>query len=164
GLDGKMMVTNFTATGYSATEGVDFTVPQGLSATWEAGEGGVKMISIPLVAHPEALTNRFFMMSADTQVEGALQPVRVDLRFGMMILPRNTDAFLAYRRPTLVNGKLEMEALGVQGTTIELLKAPTVDGPWTVAAESGGVDGLFPFEADVNAGAKAEFFQFRQKP
>lgn len=162
GSDGKMIVTNFVATDVTATNGIDYLLPAGLTADWHPGEGGVKTISIPLLQTEPISSSRLLMVSADVLVEGSSS--RIGANFGVLILPHGSGAFPNfYANAAVANGKLRMQALAAQGSTIELLKAPTLNGPWIVDNEAVSTDGMLIFETPQEQSVPAAFFQLRQK-
>ena len=165
GIDGKAIITNFVAMDDSARKGVDYLLPAGLSASWDAGQTGAVTISIPLLSTELSATNRMFTVSADVLVEGS--DYRGSAYFGVIIVSPVAGTFplfYPYRATTIARGILRMPVTALKGATIQLLRAPSMAGPWSVASEASTVDGTTTFAAPVNHTAPAEFFQLRQKP
>lgn len=161
--DGKLTITNFVGLDDVARRGVDYEIPEGLSASWEAGEMGLKTISIPLLPKVDVTTNRVFKVWADLIVEGSTY-YKAAL-FAVLIVPRDAGAFAVFYQsvgPFVADGKIHMPALARQGATIELLKGPTVMGPWSVESEATSLDGTLILEAPMKVSG-AEFFRLRDK-
>ncbi|HUS34533.1 MAG TPA: Calx-beta domain-containing protein [Verrucomicrobiae bacterium] len=161
--DGKLIITNFVGLDDVARKGVDYQIPEGLSASWEAGEMGLKTISISLLPITDVTTNRIFAVSANLLIEGTTYYTTAF--FAVLIVPRDAGAFAVFYQaggPFIADGKIHMPVLARQGATIELLKGPTVNGPWAVESEATSLDGALMLEAPIKLSG-AEFFRLRDK-
>ena len=161
--DGKVILTNFITTDITAQKGVDYLLPEGLSATWEPGQTGVVTLSLPLLPTAPSATNRTFSVTADALVEGSTY--RLSQYFVVAILSTESmevPAFYPSGGVSLVDGKMRIPAIGLRSEPFELLRAPTLDGPWTLEAAASSADGFVTFEVVPRDGQGGEFFQLRQ--
>jgi hypothetical protein len=165
GIDGKAIITNFIAMDDSARKGVDYLLPAGLSASWEAGQTGAVTISIPLLPTEPSATNRMFTLAADVLVEGS--NYRGSAYFGVVIVSPEAGTFplfYPYRSATLGRGRLRIPVTALKGAAIQLLSAPSLAGPWAVISEASSTNGVLTFAPPVSQTAGGEFFRLLQKP
>jgi hypothetical protein len=165
GTDGAITFTNFQTIGSQMKAGVDFELPNTLSVSWAAGEGGVKTVSVPLLNTDVAITEpKLFTISADGTYEGttmvnSLAATVVVVPPGMEVPPVVDTARL---QRILENFSFSVSTL--QGAMVELEKSLNGLTSWVTAAEARADDGEVQFNAPLSTSDNAGFFRIKVKP
>src|SRR5690606_2519063 len=123
GLDGRVVVDDWSTSGWALQEGVDYRLPENLSLAWEPGEGGAKSFEIDLLRpDPDASETKSFSLNGNGRIEGTEATVYV---YGsVIILPQGAQVHPVID-PAAVDRMLNSFNLtlsAVQGAIIELEK------------------------------------------
>jgi hypothetical protein len=163
GTDGKLTLTNFQSIDITAHAGTDFQLPANLSLTWASGEGGVKMVHIPLIGGGSASSAKSFSLTADMILEGA--SFNSSSYAGVIILPKQnqTAPVLDVSGLTFSGNKLKFTVSAPEGSIVQLQSLAAIGAAWGIETEATVANGEVTFEISVDASVAQQFFQLKTK-
>lgn len=164
GTDGKLTVTNLHTFDSTAAAGVDYDMPQNVSLTWAAGEGGVKTLHVPLKTAATITSAKTFTVTGDVFLEGA--QFNLSTYAAVSILPKQnqTRPVVNTADTGLVSNKLKFTVTAPQGSIVQLQSLADLAAQWGIETESTVSNGEVTFEISVDPAVAAKFFQVRSKP